>query len=51
MRFPNPVTEPCQTCGQSTVLAETWIGPLRVHCGTWSHRCDSNTDLKRADQR
>jgi ribosomal protein S27AE len=42
MRFPHPVTETCPTCGQPTVLAETWNGSvLRVHCGTWSHRCDT----------
>jgi len=52
MRFPHPVTEPCPTCERPTVLAEIWTGSLlRVHCGTWGHRCDSNIDVKRANQR
>ncbi len=40
MRFPNPVTVTCLTCGQPTVMAETSIGAVRVHCGTWRWQCD-----------
>lgn len=40
MRFPNPVTAPCITCGHPTVIAETSIGSLRVHCGTWHWQCE-----------
>ena len=39
MRFPNPVAVTCLTCGQPTVIAETSIGSLRVHCGTWRRQC------------
>ncbi len=39
MRFPNPVAVPCLVCGQPTVVAETSIGSLRVHCGTWRWQC------------
>lgn len=40
MRFPNPVAVTCRTCGQPTVAAETSIGSVRVHCGTWRWQCD-----------
>jgi hypothetical protein len=39
MRFPNPVAVPCTICGHPTVIAETSIGSLRVHCGTWHWQC------------
>jgi hypothetical protein len=39
MRFPNPVAVTCLTCGRPTVVAETAIGSLRVHCGTWRRQC------------
>lgn len=39
MRFSNPVTAICLTCGQPTVVAETSIGSLSVHCGTWHWQC------------
>jgi ribosomal protein S27AE len=51
MRFPTPVTEACERCGRPTVLAEMWHGLLRVHCGTWRHQCERNTDMKRVNQR
>jgi len=41
MRFPHPVTVTCLTCGQPTVTAETAIGSVRVHCGTWRWQCDA----------
>jgi hypothetical protein len=41
MRFPNPVPRTCTSCGQPTVVAESSIGPLRVHCGTWRWQCDT----------
>ncbi len=41
MRFPNPVAVACPTCGQPTAVAETSIGAVRVHCGTWRWQCDS----------
>jgi hypothetical protein len=40
MRFPNPVTVTCPSCGQPTVIAEMSTGSLRVHCGTWRWQCD-----------
>lgn len=40
MRFLNPVAVTCLTCGQPTVVAETWTGAVRVHCGTWRWQCD-----------
>ncbi|MGH3901101.1 MAG: hypothetical protein ACRDTA_23205, partial [Pseudonocardiaceae bacterium] len=30
----------CLMCGQPTVVAETSIGAVRVHCGTWRWQCD-----------
>jgi hypothetical protein len=39
MRFLNPVAVTCLSCGQPTVIAETPIGSLRVHCGTWRRQC------------
>ncbi|MGH3913841.1 MAG: hypothetical protein ACRDTC_10595 [Pseudonocardiaceae bacterium] len=42
MRFPNPVAVTCPTCGQPTVLAETSLGSVRVHCGTWRTQCDTS---------
>jgi hypothetical protein len=41
MRFPNPVAVTCLTCGQPTVMAETPLGAVRVHCGTWRCQCDA----------
>ena len=41
MRFPNPVAVACLTCGRPTVVAETSIGAVRVHCGTWRWQCDT----------
>lgn len=41
MRFPHPVAVTCLHCGQPTVLAETSLGPVRVHCGTWRWQCDT----------
>ncbi len=41
MRFPNPVAVTCLACGQPTVVAETSIGAVRVHCGTWRWQCDT----------
>ncbi|MGH8922640.1 MAG: hypothetical protein ACRD0H_30600 [Actinomycetes bacterium] len=41
MRFPHPVTVMCLNCGQPTVLAETSLGTMRVHCGTWRSQCDA----------
>ncbi|MGH3913840.1 MAG: hypothetical protein ACRDTC_10590 [Pseudonocardiaceae bacterium] len=41
MRFPHPVTMMCPNCGQPTVLAETSLGSVRVHCGTWRRQCDT----------
>ncbi|MGH3884436.1 MAG: hypothetical protein ACRDSG_01875 [Pseudonocardiaceae bacterium] len=40
MRFPNPVAAACLTCGRPTVVAETILGEVRVHCGTWRWQCD-----------
>lgn len=40
MRFLNPVTVTCLTCGRPTVVAEMSIGSVRVHCGTWRWQCD-----------
>jgi hypothetical protein len=40
MRFLNPVAVTCLTCGQPVVVAETPIGSVRVHCGTWRWQCD-----------
>lgn len=40
MRFPNPVAVTCLTCGRPTVMAETLLGAVRVHCGTWRWQCD-----------
>ncbi|MGH4009364.1 MAG: hypothetical protein ACRDTH_14630 [Pseudonocardiaceae bacterium] len=42
MRFPNPVAVTCLDCGQPTVVAETSIGALRVHCGTWRWQCEGH---------
>ncbi len=41
MRFPHPVAVTCLTCGQPTVVAETPLGAVRVHCGTWRWQCDT----------
>lgn len=41
MRFPNPATRTCARCGQPTVVAETAIASVRVHCGTWRWQCDT----------
>jgi hypothetical protein len=41
MRFPNPVAVTCLTCGRPTVMAETALGAVRVHCGTWRWQCDA----------
>ena len=41
MRFPNPVAVTCLTCGRPTVMAETTLGAVRVHCGTWRWQCDA----------
>jgi len=41
MRFPNPTAVTCLTCGQPTVIAETALGSMRVHCGTWRTQCDT----------
>ena len=41
MRFPDPVAVTCVRCGQPTVVAETSIGGVRVHCGTWRWQCDT----------
>lgn len=41
MRFPHPVALACLICEQPTVVAETSIGALRVHCGTWRWQCDT----------
>jgi hypothetical protein len=40
MRFLNPVAVTCLMCGQPTVVAETSVGSVRVHCGTWRWQCD-----------
>jgi hypothetical protein len=40
MRFPQPTAVTCPACGQPTVVAETSLGPERVHCGTWRWNCD-----------
>lgn len=40
MRFPDPVALTCAECGQPTVVAETALGAVRVHCGTWRWQCD-----------
>lgn len=42
MRFPNPVAVACLTCGRPTVMAETPLGAVRVHCGTWRWQCDTS---------
>ena len=42
MRFPNPVAVACLACGRPTVLAETPLGAVRVHCGTWRWQCDTS---------
>ncbi len=42
MRFPNPVAVTCLTCGRPTVMAETPLGAVRVHCGTWRWQCDTS---------
>jgi len=41
MRFPDPVAATCRECGQPTVVAETALGAVRVHCGTWRWQCDT----------
>ncbi|HEX2298750.1 MAG TPA: hypothetical protein VHH34_09565 [Pseudonocardiaceae bacterium] len=41
MRFPEPVARTCVRCGQPTVVAETAIASVRVHCGTWRWQCDT----------
>lgn len=48
MRFPNPVAATCSTCGQPTVLAETALGSVRVHCGTWRSQCEISAAERRA---
>jgi len=40
MRFLNPVAVTCLRCGQPVVVAETSIGSVQVHCGTWRWQCD-----------
>lgn len=50
MWFPNPVTVMCLICGQPTVLAETSLGPVRVHCGTWRWQCDLPAPERRIRQ-
>ncbi len=42
MRFSNPVAVTCLNCGRPTVMAETSIGAVRVHCGTWRWQCDTS---------
>lgn len=49
MRFPNPVTVSCPSCGQPTVLAETPTSTLWVHCGTWRWQCDRPGRRPRSD--
>jgi ribosomal protein S27AE len=50
MRFLNPVAVTCPTCGQPTVVAETSIASVRVHCGTWRWQCDiPSTTIVRVD--
>ncbi|HKR50648.1 MAG TPA: hypothetical protein VJT72_13930 [Pseudonocardiaceae bacterium] len=41
MRFPNPVAVTCLSCGRPTVMAETALGTVQVHCGTWRWQCDT----------
>lgn len=41
MRFPHPVAVTCLTCGRPTVIAQTALGSVRVHCGTWRWQCDA----------
>lgn len=48
MRFLNPVVVTCRRCGQPTVVAETSIGSVRVHCGTWRWQCDLPSTAPRA---
>jgi hypothetical protein len=51
MRFPHPVACICVVCGQPTVTAETPIGTVRVHCGTWRWQCDlPDSDTEYGDQ-
>lgn len=47
MRFPHPVAATCPACEQPTVVAETPIGPVRVHCGTWRWQCDGRDTADR----
>lgn len=50
MRFLNPVAVTCLRCGRPTVVAETSIGSVRVHCGTWRWQCDiPSTAIARVD--
>ena len=42
MRFPNPVAVTCLACGRPTVMAETPLGAVRVHCGTWRWQCGAH---------
>ncbi|MGH3800264.1 MAG: hypothetical protein ACRDTD_09060 [Pseudonocardiaceae bacterium] len=42
MRFPNPVAVTCLICGRPTVMAETALGAVRVHCGTWRWQCGTS---------
>lgn len=48
MWFPHPVTVMCLNCGQPSVLAETALGSVRVHCGTWRSQCDISAAERRA---
>ncbi|MGH3939624.1 MAG: hypothetical protein ACRDTG_13535 [Pseudonocardiaceae bacterium] len=48
MRFPNPTAVVCPACGQPTVIAETALGSVRVHCGTWRKQCDLPRTERRA---
>lgn len=45
MQFPDPRTAPCPDCGWPSVLAQTAIGAVRVHCGTWRYECDTDPVL------
>ncbi|MGQ0772934.1 MAG: hypothetical protein ACT4NY_00695 [Pseudonocardiales bacterium] len=51
MRFPNPTAVTCLTCGQPTVIAETALGSMRVHCGTWRTQCDTKDVVPKRDPR
>lgn len=43
MRFPHPVATRCPRCGEPTAVAETAVGAVRVHCGTWRWQCDRHS--------